>query len=297
MDYTNTYAKFLKKFMQPKKRLRVVFDCSNGTTGIVIKSLSNLVISKLKIDIINSKPDGNFPAHGPNPMAKGSMDDLRKEVKKQKADLGVILDADGDRVFFVDNLGRSVSADAVAALMSGNFSGPVILDARAGYLARRLIRANGQKVVDSRVGHAFIKKLMFTKKVEFAAEMSGHYYFNFKGGAVWDSGILGAIYFINAVSKLKNGLADWLDQLPQYFHSGELNFKIRNKKVAINRIMRYYKKYAVKTSRLDGLRMEFPDWWFIVRPSNTEDLLRLILEAKTKKSFEKNIAKMKMLIK
>ena len=105
--YLNLYTSFLKKFLRPAKPLKIVFDCSNGTTGLILKNLFKLLNFKT-FKLINSIPDGNFPGHGPNPWAKGAMEQLKKEVEQQKAALGVIFDADGDRVFFIDNLGRAV---------------------------------------------------------------------------------------------------------------------------------------------------------------------------------------------
>ncbi len=288
MDYTRIYAGFLKKFLKIRRPLKVVFDCSNGSAGPVIKKISNLVIGKLEIILINEKPDGRFPAHGPNPMAKGATDDLRKAVSKNKADLGVIFDADGDRAFFIDDLGEGIHSDITAALIGKNYKGPVILDVRAGYLARELI----SKVIDSRVGHYFIKKLMRQRKAPFAAETSGHYYF--KDFFYADSGIFAAIQFMNAASEiLKKGkkLSGWIDSLPKYYRSGEINFRISDKKAVMKKAENLFKKEAKKISHLDGLKMEFGppvgQWWFSLRPSNTEDLLRLNLEAKDEKVFKK----------
>ena len=277
MDHLNLYADFLKKFLKPKRPLRIVFDCSNGTAGTVLSKIKS-ASRRIKLQIINAKPDGNFPAHGPNPMLKGAMGDLKKAVLKNKADLGVILDADGDRVFFVDNLGREINPDAVAVLISKNFSGPVVLDVRSGYLIREALATDKKTVLDSRVGHYFIKRLMSEKKADFGAETSGHYYFKF-GEAYWDSGIFGAIHLINA---LPDDVAAWIDQLPKYFQSGEINFSVKNKTAALQKIKSIYIKEAKKTSELDGFKMEFDDWWFSLRSSNTENLLRLNIEAKKK---------------
>ncbi|MDP2696057.1 MAG: hypothetical protein Q8O87_02275 [bacterium] len=294
-NYIKTYVDFLAKHLQPRRKLRVVFDCSNGTTGAVIKILRNLVSGKLEIFLINEKPDGRFPAHGPDPMAKDALNDLRQAVHGRKADLGAIFDADGDRVFFLDSRGRFVSGDITSALISQRFKGPIVLDVRHGYLAREIIKADDKKVVNSRVGHYFVKKLMTQKKIRFGAEISGHYYFRFRD-AVWDSGILGAIEFINAAASLPVDLAIWIDEMPRYYCSGEINFKIDDKMTVLHGLEQNYQKRADKISRLDGLRMEFSDWWFSLRPSNTENLLRLNLEAKTRESFQKNLAKIKSLI-
>lgn len=293
MKFIKLYANFLKKFLKPKRPLKVVFDCSNGTAGLVIGKLSNLVNRGLEFILINDEPDGNFPAHGPNPMLSNALNQLKRAVIKHKADLGVIFDGDGDRVFFTDNRGRFVNPDIVAALISQNYKGPIILDLRSGYLSRELISADKKRIIDSRVGHYFIKKLMREKKSPFAAELSGHYYFRDFFGA--DSGIFAAIQFINAVSGLKTGLVEFIDSLPKYYQSGELNFRVKDKEGLMKKAENIFKKDAKEISRLDGLKMEFPAWWFNLRPSNTENLLRLNMEARKKITFEQKLKELNSL--
>ena len=274
--------------------MRVVFDCSNGTTGIALRKFK---IKNLEFKIINGKPDGNFPAHGPNPMEKGALGDLQSAVKKYKADLGVIFDADGDRVFFVDDRGREASPDAIVGLLGMAARGNVILDVRCGYLARELLATAGKKIIDSRVGSYFIKKLMRQKKVNFSGELSAHYYF--KDFFYADAGIFAAIQMINQVSALKEknqSLSGWFDSLPIYYRSGEVNFKVVDKKAVMKRIEDFYKKSAIKVSYLDGVKMEFKTWWFNIRPSNTENFLRLNLEAKDKKIFTQHLVEIQKLI-
>ncbi len=282
MNYIKPYVDFLKKFIKPARPLRVVADCSDGTAGLVLKKL--FAASRVRAKLVNARPDGRFPAHGPNPMAEGVLAGLKKTIISAKADLGVIFDADADRVFFVDDAGKEVPPDAAAALISKNFKGPVILDVRAGYLARELLAAPKKKIIETRVGHYFIKKLMVRHNVGFAAETSGHYYFAFPGGAYFDSAILAAIYMINAIAGLKEKrLSRWLAGLSCYYRSGELNYEVEDKVKAMTAVEEKYKKEARKISKLDGLKMEFEKWWFVLRPSNTENLLRLNLEAKSEK--------------
>lgn len=311
MIYLGIYADYLRKFLKLKRPLRAVFDCSNGTTGLVIKKLRNLSagggsssegeIKKLEIILINDKPDGRFPAHGPDPMKRQATSDLRQAVKKYKADLGVIFDADGDRAFFVDDLGRSVSSGAAADLLSKNFQGPVVVDLVTGYLARELMAADKKKVFDSRVGTFFIKKLMREKNSDFGAEISGHYYFKLDG-AYFDSAILAAIHLMNQVSNFKFHdssfkLSQWIDGLPKY-NSSVFNFLVKDKTAVLEKIAERYKKPGIKISWLDGVKVEIlaKTWWFNVRPSNTEDLLRLNLEAKDRRVFNCLLQELKKLI-
>ncbi len=297
--YLNLYTSFLKKFLRPAKPLKIVFDCSNGTTGLILKNLFKLLNFKT-FKLINSIPDGNFPGHGPNPWAGGAMNQLKKEVLCQKADLGIIFDADGDRVFFINNLGRAVEPDIIARLLIRQ-SQPkkVVYDIRTGWLVKNLeSRISNLKIIKSRVGHYFIKKLMRETGADLGVEKSGHYYF--KKFFYCDAGILTAIKIINAVSRLPYSLADFSDLLPQYYRSVEINVRadLRGPNVdlreKLKKIENYFKNQTasrLKISYLDGLTMEFNPptggWWFNLRSSNTEPLIRLNIEAEDQKILEK----------
>ncbi|MDP3999661.1 MAG: hypothetical protein Q8P76_03670 [bacterium] len=319
MDYAGLYVKYLKRFLRllrpPPQRgkqaqgkpLKIVFDCSNGTTGKVLKELFRKLIvnCQLSIVFINDKPDGHFPGHGPNPLAPGAISQLQKAVLKHHADLGVIFDADGDRMFLVDNLGRVISPDETGYLLLQELKPKsYIVSVISGQLIRKLI-VNGykSKVSVSRVGHYFFKKLMREKKIPLGLEHSGHYYFGFpdfsaRGGpdTVWDSGILAAIHIINFVSKLNIPVSEYLDKSPKYYRSGEINLKVKSEKLkvkSLERVEQYYKKQKAKISKLDGLTAEFPDHWFNIRASNTEPLLRINIEAKNKKLLNQELKRIK----
>lgn len=301
--FIKIYAEFLKKFLKPAKPLKVVFDCSNGTAGLILNYLKT---KKLKTVFINDKPNGNFLVHGPNPWARGAMNHLKKEVLRQKADLGIIFDADGDRVFFIDNLGRSIEPDAIARLLIWQIQPKkIVYDVRTGWLVRKIATQNSQ-LTTSRAGHFYIKKLMQKIKADLGVEKSGHYYY--KKFFYCDAGILTAIEIINAVSKLPYSLADFANLLPQYFRSGEINIKMnyelrsKNYEFLFKKIKDFYKlkpkTQNLKTiNYLDGLTMEFSDdpasrspggsWWFNLRPSNTEPLIRLNIESESQKILQK----------
>ena len=296
-EFINIYSDFLKKNLNPQKKLKVIFDCSNGTAGPILKQLT-INNEQLTTYFINDKPDGNFPAHGPNPLKSGALKQLQNKVKKYKADLGIIFDADGDRVFFIDNLGRFINPDAIAKLLIWNLKPKkIIIDIRTGWLIKKIKNQKSKiKIIKSRVGHYFIKKLMRKIDADFSAEYSGHYYF--KNFFFVDSGILAAIEIINAISKLPYNFSNFIELLPQYERSPEINFKIENSKQSIKKIEKYFKSqaksYKLKAiSYLDGLTMEFNPpangWWFNLRSSNTEPLLRLNVEAENKKLLDKKI--------
>ena len=315
-EFIKVYSDFLKKRLSLEKRLKVIVDCSNGTAGLVLKELlkTNQLIN---YKLINQIPDGNFPAHGPDPLAAGVLEQLQKTVFKEKADLGVIFDADGDRVFFIDNLGRFINTDVIGRLLIWHLnSKKIVIDTRAGWLVRRLM-TNDLKLITSRAGHYFIKKLMKNINSDFGVEKSGHYYFAIKGNnkekLYFDSGILTAIEVINAVSKLPYSLANFNDLLPQYCRSGEINININSVNTQtqpdnINEILKkieesFKKQFTdqLKISHLDGLTIESAPptggWWFNLRPSNTELLLRLNIEAENIETLNDIMQKIYFLLK
>jgi len=295
--FLEDYSKFLQEFLKPQKKLKVVFDSSNGVTSLVLKKLK---ARNLKFEIINGKLDGDFPAHGPNPLNPGATDQLQAAVKKNKADLGAVFDADGDRAFFVDDKGRLIDPDAIARLLIWNLKPEkIIVDSSSGWLVKKLIAGN-LKIIPCQVGHYFIKKLMREQKADLGAERSGHYYFSFRNfgedGFYMDSGILAAIEVINAVSKLPYRLSDFVDLLPRYYRS-EIDINvghIKDKEHLLKKIEDDYSKIGLADkSYLDGLTMEFSDWWFNIRFSQTEPLVRLNIEALAEAKLQEEVSKLK----
>lgn len=302
-NFVKIYSDFLKKKLRFHKKLKIIFDCSNGATGPIIKKFRN---DNLEFRIINRNPDGNFPGHGPDPWAKDAMEQLKKEISRQKADLGAIFDADGDRVFFIDNLGRAVEPDVIARLLIWRLNPrKAVYDIRAGWLIKKI--KNNSRLIASRIGHFYIKKLMQKINADLGVEKSGHYYFTLRNGQkglYYDDGILAAIEIINAVSRLPYSLADFTDLLPQYYRSGEINIRA-DLRGQLKKIEKYYlktKTYKLKAKNyLDGLTMEFnpsasSEWWFNLRPSNTEPLIRLNAEATSKKLLDKSVKKIYSLV-
>jgi phosphomannomutase len=308
----------------------------NNESGIRNKK-KNPLIHNSKFIILNEKPDGNFPGHGPNPLVKGATEQLKKEVKRVGADLGVIFDGDGDRVFFVDNRGRLINANEIGYILTRMFKPPYVVGEVSSWRLKNIRRSDLQNIEKdynkklnigrsdlqklvciSRVGHYFFKKLMREKKATLGLEHSGHYYF--KDFFYCDAGIFAAIHIINFISGLKTDLANWLDKLPKYYRSGELNFRIdgtnarksnlqnikknviktsiwggRTSKI-LKTIEKKYKNQARSISKLDGLTIEFSNWWFNLRPSNTENLLRLNMEATNKKVLDEKLREIRRII-
>ena len=178
MNYFKVYGNFLKDFSKLQKPIKVVFDCSNGSAGRILKNF--LPHPNLKTILINDLPDGHFPAHDPNPLARGAVKQLSATVIKEKADLGVIFDEDGDRVIFIDNLGRLFPSYLAARILFLETGGPVVFDS----LISQSLKISGflyENANISKVGSIFMKKKIFDKKARFGAEYSGHYYFNIRG--------------------------------------------------------------------------------------------------------------------
>lgn len=297
MDYLSVYTRFLKSFLKPKRKLRVVFDCSNGSAGIILARLFQ-ESKNIEAILVNEKPDGNFPAHGPDPLQLGALDQLAEAVIKNKADLGAIFDADADRVFFVDDKGRAVYPDVATTLFCQNFKGAVVLTIDVGLLPREWLVSRKRKVFDTRVGSYFIKQMIKKYRAEFGAEYSSHFYF--KKFFNSDSGILGSILMTNIVSKLKQPLSEWIDALPKFYRSGLMNFPIsagKSREEVIQSIEEHYKDKAKEIIKIDGLKVILSsEAWFLIRSSNTEPLLRLTFESKDKAVFEKELEVLKGLL-
>ncbi len=281
-SHIDSYAEFLSGKLDIRRKFRVVADCSNGTAGSVFGKLKDEG-GNLEVILINERPDGNFPAHGPNPLLPGAMTELEKRVRKEDADLGIAFDADGDRVFFIDNLGRPIDANEAGYILAQVFQPPFVVSEIASWRLKKMDGASA-----SRVGHYFFKNLMRERNASLGLEHSGHFYF--RDFYYCDSGILAAVEVMNFSSSLETGLSSWLDSLPPYHRSGEINFSAQGgpasgwKEDILDKIENKYRGKASRISRLDGLTLEFNlqdggEYWINVRASNTENLLRLNVEA------------------
>ena len=307
-NYLNLYIGFLKGFIELKKPLKMVFDCSNGTAGLILKRFkipnpstkSGLALSKVewansRFIILNGKPDGNFLAHSPDPLSPGVMVQLSRAVKKHEADLGVIFDADGDRAFFVDNYGRKIPSYIIAHILFLESSPPFVVDILTFKALESADLLGDRKILSSKVGTYFVKQLMMKYKATRGAEYSGHYYF--KNGFYFDSGILTAIKVMNLVSKLPYSFSDFIDLLPKKFYSFNFDINVQQSKKVLMKIEKRYRKMVSKINKIDGLTFSFDNWWFNVRSSNTEPLLRFMGGANNKELMKKEVRKLKNLLK
>ncbi len=287
MNYTNLYVKFLEHFFRIKSPVKVVLDCSNGTVGpVLVKLLEEQRLIKFKI--INRKPDGNFPAHGPNPLAKGAVKQLIREVRKTKSDLGIIFDADGDRVVFIDNLGREIDPRYILCLLASLFKGPYLVNTALGKTVMKWLLPKS-KFIEEITGRYFIKRTAQKKKIGFSVERSGHYFF--KSFHYADSGILAAIFAINQASLLKSkklSLSEWIGALPRIYSTGEVNLKAKNVKRFLTLLQSRFRGRGYKIYKNDGVTIVGPDSWINARASNTEPVIRVQLVSRNKSVFLKD---------
>lgn len=294
-EYLESYVQSLKKGLDLKTKVTVVADASNGSEGPVLAKLQG---ANLDVLILNGKPDGNFPAHGPDPSSPRAKSMVSEEVKKSRADFGVLFDADGDRTLFFDEEGTYIPGDEATFFLSESFRPPYVLDVRIGQIFPE------EKTTRSRVGHYFVKQMMKRRDAEFGAEGSGHYYFRFDfkdGPSYFDSGLHAMLVFANRVSELKAGgqtLSSYLNSFPQLFRSGELNFKTKDPAGLMREVEEIYRRRRGKISRTDGITLKFlkEGWWFNLRPSNTESFLRLNMESSDPKRLKEELLKLRKLI-
>ena len=234
-------------------------------------------------------PDGSLPNHGLDPLQPENRAELQARVSKEEAAVGFAFDGDGDRFFTIDDRGEFISGDFMTALMGQYYlekypGSKILYDVRASWAVPDLISADGGTPLVERVGHAFIKQRMAQEDAVFAGEVTGHYYF--KDFFYADSGIVPSLIILEMLSKKQSSLSDLLKPLEaKYFISGEINTRIAGEpKAKMDELAEIFKDGQVEW--LDGVSVTYDDWHFNVRPSNTEPLLRLNLEAKSKALME-----------
>jgi len=269
--------------------LKVVIDAGNGMAGHTAPA----VFKRLNFDVIEMyfELDGTFPNHEANPIDPKNLADLSKAVKKHKADIGLAFDGDADRCFLVDEKGDLVNPSALTALIADRAlatdpGSTIIYNLISSRSVREVVEENGGTAVRSRVGHSYIKKLMAETGAIFGGEHSGHFYFRDFWRA--DSGMLAALHALAALSESKGTLSQLLETYNRYSSSGEINSVVSDAEAVMKKIEDFYLAMGtITTDHLDGLTVESTDWWFNVRASNTEPLLRLNVEATTKTLMEK----------
>ena len=270
-----------------KRKLKVVIDAGNGMAGFTAPA----VMARLNVELIPMyfELDGNFPNHEANPIDSANLKDLQKRVKKERADIGLAFDGDADRCFLIDQAGELVNPSALTALIAVRElkvkpGATIIYNLISSKAVAEVIAEHGGIGVRSRVGHSYIKNLMAESGAVFGGEHSGHFYFkNF-----WraDSGMLAGLYAIAELMASKGNLAQLLAPYNRYVASGEINSKVKDVTKSIAKVRdKYHGQYQI--DELDGLTITADSWWFNLRGSNTEPLLRLNVEANTQKEMVK----------
>jgi len=284
-DYKNHVLKFLRSNIRP---LKIAVDASNGMAGKMVPA----IFDDLPIEIINLNFEhaGTFK-HEPNPLIERNLAELKSAVKKNKCNFGICFDGDGDRLMLVDEKGRTVSCDLLTALIAPYFlkSNPkstIVYDLRSSLVVSEEIIKYGGTPRRERVGHAFMKKALRDSHAVFGGELSGHFYY--RDNYFADSGMITLVHVLNIVSDAKAPVSELIKPLRRYSSSGEVNFKVDDKKAKMDELAKRYNDAQI--DYLDGVTVRYKDWWFNCRPSNTEPLLRLNVEAKTESLLEEKLS-------
>lgn len=271
------YIQHVARMADLKRPVKIAADMANAMGIYESKALENII----KIDPLFDTLDGTFPNHEANPLKAETLEPLQAMIRKGSYDFGVAFDGDADRAGFVDEKGNIVPMDMITALIAQDIlskeKGVIFYDLRSSWTVKEVIEKNGGTPMMSRVGHTFIKQQMRDNNAIFAGELSGHYYF--RSNYFTESSAMAVISVANIVSKAGKPLSELVAPLQRYSASGEINSKVKDP----DKILAHLKeKYSDgKMLELDGVSVEYDDWWFNVRCSNTEPLVRLNLEART----------------
>lgn len=302
MDIRKEYIDFQMRFKGDYSNLKIAFDLSNGMSGLFVKDIFKGDNAEFLFDTM----DGRFPNHDPNPLIAKNVEPLRELVKRSGADVGVIYDGDADRVMFVDEKARFVAPDLVIALMSRYFIGErkeinprVLQEIRSSKAVKEYLGAQGCDVRTWRVGRAYAAPRLREIDGLWGGELAGHYYF--KDFFYSDSGILASLIVLRIVADLKKEgrtLSGAMAEIAKYCNSGEINFRVEDKAGAMEAVKEHFSLQETPDTVMDfdGYRLEFAQWWFNIRPSNTEPYLRFICEACSEEILQKKISEVTEII-
>ena len=291
LDVMDDYVAHVMSFIDPSivKPFNVVLDAGSGMAGLVAPRLFEHLpcrTTRLCFEV-----DGTFPNHEANPLIEENRRDIVERVRRDRADIGIAWDGDADRCFFIDGTGEFIAGDFVTALLAEAFllkhpGAKIVYDVRASYAVKDMVAKYGGTALMNRVGHAFFKQRMREEGAIFGGEVTGHYYF--RDNFYADHGFVPALLMLELMSRKGQTLQELLAPLrAKYFISGEINTKMPDMKVVQEKIDALSARYSdAKTYTMDGVSVEYPDWHFNVRGSNTEPLIRLNLEATTNEKME-----------
>ncbi|MEA2065026.1 MAG: phosphomannomutase/phosphoglucomutase [Patescibacteria group bacterium] len=265
------------------KKFKIIIDAANSMGALDMEEFFRRVPADLVK--INFKLDGSFPSHEADPLKEENLELLKEKVIENEADFGIAPDGDGDRYFFVDEKGNSLRQEILRGIMAqielkDNSGAAVCYDIRPGRITKNMIDEAGGKAIITPVGHSLIKEVMIENSAIFGGESSGHYFYKRQYGT-FEMPIILLAKFLKFLSEKDTAFSEVVKPYQKYFHSGEINMRVKSVSKKLKEIE---KKYSDgKIIKIDGITVEYPDWWFNVRGSNTEPVIRLNLEAKTKK--------------
>jgi len=284
LDFKKEYLDFITKGISKMDGIKVAVDCSDGMASLFARDIFGENAS-----YINSEVDGSFPNHSPNPLDEKNCSQLKELVLKEKADIGIIFDGDADRVVFVDDKARRIMPDLIIAVLGEHYlkkeGETVLCDIRTSKSVTDFLEKKGAKPYLWKVGHAYAKRKLKELGAIYGGELAGHYYLSDFFNC--DSGIRVSLLVLEVLKELlKKGkkLSEFIDEITKYSYSGEINYKVKEKDECMKELVESFEK-PEKFYDFDGYRLEFFDWWFNVRASNTEDYLRLVLETKDEESL------------
>jgi phosphomannomutase len=297
MDLLGAFADHVRSFVDVAALapLRVVADTANGMGGLVVPRVFETL--PVTLEVMYGELDGSFPNHPADPIQPENLRDLQARVLEVGADVGLAFDGDADRVFLVDDRGEPLSGSTTTAIVAKGIlekepGATILYNLICSHAVPEVIEENGGTAVRTRVGHSFIKAVMAETGAAFGGEHSAHYYFrdNFRA----DSGSIAALMVLEQISKAGVPLSSLRKPFDRYAASGEINTTVDDAAAVIERVAAAYPDAA--QDRIDGLTVELEDWWFNLRPSNTEPLLRLNLEARTREACDERVAEVRALI-
>src|SRR5215207_7548624 len=290
-DITDDYAEHCLSFIDTEglRPLKIVIDAGNGMAGKMVPP----VFERLPFDYVPMyfELDGSFPNHTPNPIEPENVEELQERVVAEGADFGVAFDGDADRCFIVDEKGTTISGDLAATLIAKNVlekepGATILYSAVCSKAFPELVEREGGKAIRTRAGHSIIKPQMRKHDAAFGGEHSAHFYF--RDNYFADSGIIAMLTIAELVGRQEEPVSRLLSPIDPYVRSGEINSEVEDQGATLEKIEDHFSKNdGAKVDHLDGLTVDLGDWWFNLRPSNTEPLLRLNVEAEDKETMER----------
>jgi phosphomannomutase len=288
-DLTAEYKQHVLQFLQPSVgEMKIAIDASNGMAGKALPAIFG--DGPIEMIEINFEHEGKFK-HDPDPLKEKNLRQVKSVVKRQKCHFGLCFDGDADRMMMVDEKGNTVGCDLITAMLVPYFlqkkpQAAVVYDLRSSRVVREEIIKYGGTPRRERVGHAYMKKAMRDSHAIFGGELSGHFYYadNFCA----DSAVITLVHVLNVISEQDKPISELIEPLRRYAASGEINYKVEDKAAKMEELARRYGDGRV--DRLDGVTVGFKQWWFNCRPSNTEPLLRLNVEAMTQELLDEKLA-------